>query len=61
MSNLATAAINLTALREYGRKELLRVLDSVSGKKALVIDQRLSGPLSLVSEYSLLKVLKSFF
>lgn len=33
----------------------MRVLDSVPGKKGLVIDARLSGPLSLIAEYSLLK------
>jgi len=55
MANLATAAINLSALREYGRKELLQVLDSVQGKKGLVLDQKLAGPLSLIAEYSLLK------
>jgi len=56
MSHLATAAVNVSSLREYARKELLEILDKTPGKKALVLDQKLSGPLSLIAEYSLLKV-----
>ncbi|KAJ3295464.1 hypothetical protein HK104_002652 [Borealophlyctis nickersoniae] len=44
-----------TPLREHARKELIDLLDSVRGKKGLVIDPFLSGPLSLVAEFSLLK------
>ncbi|KAI8927967.1 Sec1-like protein [Entophlyctis helioformis] len=53
------------ALREVSRRELIRVLDSlpkltaravqVRGKKALIIDPSVSGPLSLVAEFSVLK------
>jgi hypothetical protein len=46
------------ALKDYSRKDLLRVLDSVRGKKGLVIDSSITGSLSLIAEYSLLKVLK---
>eukprot|EP01087_Luapelamoeba_hula_P012995 TRINITY_DN3682_c0_g1_i2.p1 TRINITY_DN3682_c0_g1~~TRINITY_DN3682_c0_g1_i2.p1 ORF type:complete len:607 (+),score=106.36 TRINITY_DN3682_c0_g1_i2:27-1823(+) len=53
--NLMNAAINLTALREHARKELVAVLDSVQGAKGLVLDPKLSGPLGLVCEVSLLK------
>jgi hypothetical protein len=49
-------AFNTSALKEYTRKELLKVLDSVLGKKGLVIDPTITGPLSVVAEYSLLKV-----
>ena len=33
----------------------MRVLDSVRGKKSLVIDQSVSGPLSLIADFSVLK------
>jgi hypothetical protein len=49
-------AFDPQALREYSKKELLRVLDSVRGKKSLVIDDSLTGLLSLVTEYTILKV-----
>ncbi|TPX34829.1 hypothetical protein SmJEL517_g02554 [Synchytrium microbalum] len=42
------------AIIEYAKRELIDVLDSVRGKKALVLDPTLSGPLSLVAEFSLL-------
>ncbi|TPX46403.1 hypothetical protein SeMB42_g01870 [Synchytrium endobioticum] len=42
------------ALLEHAKKELIDVLDSVRGRKALVLDPSLSGPLSLVAEFSLL-------
>lgn len=47
---------NTFALKEYSKRDLLRVLDSVRGRKALVIDPTVSGPLSLVAEFNLLKV-----
>ena len=47
---------NTTALKEYSKRDLLRVLDSVRGRKGLVIDSTVSGPLSLVAEFNLLKV-----
>jgi hypothetical protein len=47
---------NTFALKEYSKRDLLKVLDSVRGKKALVIDQSVSGPLSLIAEFNLLKV-----
>ncbi|KAJ3351599.1 hypothetical protein HDU91_006100, partial [Kappamyces sp. JEL0680] len=43
------------ALKEYSKRDLLRVLDLVRGRKGLVIDQTLSGPLSLLVDFSLLK------
>ncbi|KAI8845521.1 Sec1-like protein [Chytridium lagenaria] len=42
-------------IKEHARKELIDVLDSVRGRKGLVIDPSLSGPLSLIAEFSLLK------
>lgn len=54
-ASLTDAVINLSALREQGRKELIDVLDSVRGKKGLVIDPKFSGPLGLVAEVALLR------
>eukprot|EP00842_Homolaphlyctis_polyrhiza_P002472 jgi/Hompol1/3225/HPOL_006412-RA len=44
------------ALREQSRRELIRVLDSVRGRKSIVIDATVSGPLSLVAEFAVLKI-----
>ncbi|KAI8809867.1 vacuolar protein sorting-associated protein 33A [Cladochytrium replicatum] len=46
---------NVQVLRDLARHELVDVLDSVRGKKGLVIDQTVSGPLSLVAEFTLFK------
>lgn len=53
--NLDQAAINLNVVREHAKLELIRVLDSVPGGKGLVLDPKLSGPLGLIAEVSLLK------
>ncbi|KAF0461713.1 Sec1-like protein [Gigaspora margarita] len=57
MSHLGTtnSSLNVTTLRELARKDLKNVLDSVRGKKCLVLDPNISGPLSLIAEFSLLK------
>ncbi|KAH6569528.1 hypothetical protein BASA60_008178 [Batrachochytrium salamandrivorans] len=51
----ASTSFSTAALREVSRKELIQVLDSVRGKKALIIDPSVSGPLSLVAEFAVLK------
>eukprot|EP01006_Ploeotia_vitrea_P009473 TRINITY_DN22181_c0_g1_i1.p1 TRINITY_DN22181_c0_g1~~TRINITY_DN22181_c0_g1_i1.p1 ORF type:complete len:675 (+),score=390.92 TRINITY_DN22181_c0_g1_i1:48-2027(+) len=53
--HLANASVNLISLRQHARLELTRLLDSVRGRKALVLDRSLSGQLGLVAEVSLLK------
>ena len=53
--NLDRAAINISQIREQARIDLCDALDSRRGKKALVLDPKLSGPLSLIAEISLLK------
>eukprot|EP01112_Ceratiomyxa_fruticulosa_P014948 TRINITY_DN4340_c0_g6_i1.p1 TRINITY_DN4340_c0_g6~~TRINITY_DN4340_c0_g6_i1.p1 ORF type:complete len:617 (-),score=127.38 TRINITY_DN4340_c0_g6_i1:93-1943(-) len=53
--NLANAVINLNALREFSRRELVEVLDSVRGRKGLVLDPTFVGPLGLVAEVALIK------
>jgi vacuolar protein sorting-associated protein 33A len=52
---LSNAAIDLRVFREHARKELVDVLDSIRGPKALVLDPKLSGPLGLVAEVGLLR------
>lgn len=53
--NLSSAPINLAALREHGASELVDILDSVRGKKIMVIDPQFTGPLGLVAAANLLK------
>ncbi|XP_031384419.1 vacuolar protein-sorting-associated protein 33 homolog [Punica granatum] len=53
--NLDNAPINLTSLREQSQKELLSILKNIRGKKCMVVDQKLSGSLSLIIQTSLLK------
>ncbi|KAI8912722.1 Sec1-like protein, partial [Gorgonomyces haynaldii] len=48
-------AMTTSLLTEFTKKDLIRVLDAVRGKKGLVIDTTCSGPLSLVAEFTLLK------
>lgn len=55
VATLDNAVINLSILRQYGRNALIEVLDSVVGKKGLVLDPQFSGPLGLIAEASLLR------
>ncbi|KAI9007510.1 Sec1-like protein [Phycomyces nitens] len=54
-THLGNTPLNLAKLRELARRELPEVLDTVRGKKGLVLDPQLTGPLSLIAEYTLLK------
>ncbi|KAF9360746.1 hypothetical protein BGX34_007526 [Mortierella sp. NVP85] len=54
-AHLGHTVLNIDSLRDLARKELVNVLDSVQGKKALVLDPNLSSPLSLIAEFALLK------
>eukprot|EP00026_Physarum_polycephalum_P005659 Phypoly_transcript_05694.p1 GENE.Phypoly_transcript_05694~~Phypoly_transcript_05694.p1 ORF type:complete len:610 (+),score=111.39 Phypoly_transcript_05694:24-1832(+) len=53
--NLSNSVVNLAALREASRKEFTDILDVARGKKAIILDPQISGPLGLVAEISLLK------
>ncbi|KAH7537461.1 hypothetical protein FEM48_Zijuj03G0095300 [Ziziphus jujuba var. spinosa] len=53
--NLDNAPLNLRSLREHSQKELVNILKNIRGKKCLVIDQKLSGSLSVIIQTSLLK------
>jgi hypothetical protein len=54
-ASLSGAAINLAALREQTVSDLAGILDEVRGKKGLVLDPSLSGPLSLVAKTTFMK------
>ncbi|KAI9496391.1 Sec1-like protein [Zychaea mexicana] len=54
-SHLGNTPLHLEKLKEVARKELPRLLDTVRGKKGLVLDPQLTGPLSLIAEFTLLK------
>ncbi|KAI9483036.1 MAG: Sec1-like protein [Benjaminiella poitrasii] len=54
-THLGNTPLNLAKLRELTRRELPEILDKVRGKKGLVLDPSLTGPLSLIAEFSLLK------
>lgn len=53
--NLDGAPLGLKALREQSRLELQELLDGLPGRKLLVLDETLTGPLGLVVEVSVLK------
>ncbi|KAH7315837.1 hypothetical protein KP509_21G067400 [Ceratopteris richardii] len=53
--NLDNAPINLSLIRDKAQEELIDALDSVKGKKVLYLDPKLSGPLALIAQTSLLK------
>lgn len=54
-ASLSGASISLAALREQSTWELAALLDKVRGKKALVLDADVAGPLSLVAKHSFMK------
>ncbi|XP_061200500.1 vacuolar protein sorting-associated protein 33A [Neopsephotus bourkii] len=54
-AHLSSGRVNLTALREAGRRELREFLDKCAGSKAIVWDEALTGPFGLIAQYSLLK------
>ncbi|ORX57239.1 vacuolar protein sorting-associated protein 33A-like protein [Piromyces finnis] len=54
-NNSDSSSFSTTILRDFARKELIDILDSIRGKKSLVIDPSISGSLSLIAEFSLLK------
>ncbi|XP_057277258.1 vacuolar protein sorting-associated protein 33A isoform X2 [Pezoporus wallicus] len=54
-AHLSSGRVNLTALREAGRRELREFLDKCAGSKAIVWDESLTGPFGLIAQYSLLK------
>jgi len=54
-SSDSSSSFSTNILRDFARKELIDILDSIRGKKSLVIDPTISGSLSLIAEFSLLK------
>lgn len=55
LPNLDNAPIDLSLLREKAQEELIDALDSLKGRKVLYLDPKLSGPLALIAQTSLLK------
>lgn len=53
--NLDSAPLGLKALRDQSRLELQELFDAIPGRKLLVLDQSLTGPLGLVIEIALLR------
>ncbi|KAI8099584.1 Sec1-like protein [Halteromyces radiatus] len=54
-AHLGQTPLNIAKLRDLSRKKLPEILDKVRGKKGLVLDPQLTGPLSLLTEFKLLK------
>ncbi|GIL70610.1 hypothetical protein Vretimale_3719 [Volvox reticuliferus] len=48
LPTLDTGPVPLVSIREQARKQLLEVIDSRRGKKALILDPAITGPLSLL-------------
>jgi len=55
MAHLSSGRVNLAQMREGIRRQLLRCLDKCPGSKAIIWDDKLTGPVGLIAEYSLLK------
>ena len=53
----ADSPLDINILKEVAKKDLVDALNSVNGAKTLVLDASLAGPLGLVTEVSLLKVI----
>ncbi|KAJ6311493.1 hypothetical protein OIU77_013287 [Salix suchowensis] len=53
--NLENSPLYLKFLREQSQRELVNILNSIRGKKCLVIDPKLSGLLSLIIKSTILK------
>ncbi|KAL3732023.1 hypothetical protein ACJRO7_028808 [Eucalyptus globulus] len=53
--HLDNAPVNLPSIRDQSQKELITILKNIRGRKCLVVDQKLSGSLSLIIQTSLLK------
>uniref|UniRef100_A0A1B6E3U9 Vacuolar protein sorting-associated protein 33A n=1 Tax=Clastoptera arizonana TaxID=38151 RepID=A0A1B6E3U9_9HEMI len=56
MSNhLAGKKVNISLIQEHVRNELLKFIDKCDGRKVIVLDPSLGGPLGLVATSSILK------
>ena len=53
---LSSGRLNLAQIRESYVRDVLNLLDSVGGTKCLVWDDELTGPVSTVIEYHILRV-----
>lgn len=55
LPNLSSGSLPLSQIREQARRALVEALDSVRGKKLLILDRKVSGFLGLIAEVPLLK------
>ncbi|KAI3949468.1 hypothetical protein MKW92_040574 [Papaver armeniacum] len=53
--NLDNAPLNLTSLREQSQNDLLKILRNIRGNNCLIVDEKLSGSLSLIIQTSILQ------
>ncbi|KAJ4834633.1 Vacuolar protein-sorting-associated protein 33 [Turnera subulata] len=53
--NLDNSPLNIKSIREQSQRELVNILKNIRGKKCLVIDQTLSGSLSLIIQTSIIR------
>jgi len=56
LPSLDNSSIGIGKIRSEARKQLVDAIDTRLGKKALVLDPKLSGPLTLLCEFSVLQV-----
>jgi hypothetical protein len=54
-ADLSSSLIDLDYIREAAQRSLLTALDSRRGRKALVLDPRLGGPLMQICQFSTLR------
>mmetsp|Transcript_23039 Transcript_23039/g.71778 ORF Transcript_23039/g.71778 Transcript_23039/m.71778 type:complete len:232 (-) Transcript_23039:38-733(-) len=55
LPSLDNSSIGIGKIRSEARKQLVDAIDTRLGKKALVLDPKLSGPLTLLCEFSVLQ------
>ncbi|XP_049767289.1 vacuolar protein sorting-associated protein 33A [Schistocerca serialis cubense] len=54
-SHLAGGRVNVAQVQELARKQLVQLLEKCQGRKVIVWDESLAGPVGLIATYSLLK------
>ncbi|XP_023288032.1 vacuolar protein sorting-associated protein 33A [Orussus abietinus] len=54
-AHLSGGRVNIGLIQEQARKQLLDLLEKCDGKKTIIWDQSLAGPIGLVATYSLLQ------
>ncbi|XP_026473937.1 vacuolar protein sorting-associated protein 33A-like isoform X2 [Ctenocephalides felis] len=60
-SYLSGGRLNIAYLQETYRNELLSLLDACDGKKVIIWDESLAGPVGLVAKYSMLRDVEKMY